>query len=108
MIVVAHANGHSQILQTVAQIVQFGLECFVMATKRNYKSEYKNYHSKPKQKKRRANRNTARAKMVRAGKARKGDGKDVHHKNRNTKDNRAKNLSVISKRSNRSYSRKKK
>lgn len=79
-----------------------------MATKRNYKSEYKNYHSKPKQKKRRANRNTARAKMVKAGKAKKGDGKDVHHKNRNTKDNRRKNLSVISKRANRSYSRKKK
>jgi hypothetical protein len=79
-----------------------------MATKRNYKSEYKNYHSKPKQKKRRANRNTARAKMVKSGKAKKGDGKDVHHKNRNTKDNRSKNLSVISKRANRSYSRKKK
>ena len=27
---------------------------------RNYKSEYKNYHSKPKQKKNRAGRNTAR------------------------------------------------
>ena len=79
---------------------------FGMATKRNYKGEYKNYHSKPKQKKRRANRNTARRKMVKAGKARKGDGKDVHHKNRNTKDNRSKNLAVVSKRSNRSFKRK--
>lgn len=73
---------------------------------RNYKKEYKNYHKKPKQKKRRANRNTARSKMVKAGKAKKGDGKDVHHKNRNTKDNRSKNLSVVSKRKNRSFKRK--
>ena len=73
---------------------------------RNYRKEYDNYHKKPKQKKRRANRNTARRKMVKAGKAKKGDGKDVHHKNRNTKDNRAKNLSVISKRANRSFKRK--
>ena len=73
---------------------------------RNYTKEYKNYHKRPKQKKRRANRNTARAKMVKAGKAKKGDGKDVHHKNRNTKDNRSKNLSVVSKRKNRSFKRK--
>ena len=73
---------------------------------RNYRSEYDNYHSRPKQKKRRANRNTARRKMVKAGKAKKGDGKDVHHKNRNTKDNRARNLSVVSKRKNRSFKRK--
>ena len=77
-----------------------------MATKRNYKSEYKNYHSKPKQKKRRAQINSAISKMVKAGKARKGDGKDVHHRNRNTKDNRSKNLAVVSKRSNRSFRRK--
>jgi hypothetical protein len=77
-----------------------------MATRRNYKLEYKNYHSKPKQKKRRAQRNSARSKMVRAGKARKGDGKDVHHRNRNTKDNRSKNLAVVSKRKNRSFKRK--
>tara|TARA_Y100000114_G_scaffold58596_1_gene53616 strand:+ start:145 stop:378 length:234 start_codon:yes stop_codon:yes gene_type:complete len=77
-----------------------------MATKRNYKLEYKNYHSKPKQKKRRAGRNTARAKMVKAGKVRKGDGKDVHHKNRNTTDNRRKNLSVRTKKANRSFKRK--
>lgn len=77
-----------------------------MATRRNYKLEYKNYHSKPKQKKRRAQRNSARSKMVSAGKARKGDGKDVHHRNRNTKDNRSKNLAVVSKRKNRSFKRK--
>ena len=79
-----------------------------MATKRNYKREYKKYHKKPKQKKRRAQRNSARRKMTKAGKVRKGDGKDVHHKNRNTADNRRKNLKVTSKKRNRSYSRKRK
>ena len=75
---------------------------------RNYKLEYKKYHSKPKQKKRRAQRNAARRKMAKAGKVRKGDGKDVDHKNRNTADNRKKNLRVVSKSKNRSFSRKKK
>ena len=74
---------------------------------RNYKREYKKYHSRPKQKKRRAQRNKARRKMTKAGKTRKGDGKDVHHKNRNTADNRKKNLKVVGKRRNRSFSRKK-
>ena len=73
---------------------------------RNYRKEYDNYHKKPKQKKRRAQRNSARSKMVKAGKAKKGDGKDVHHKNRNTNDNRSKNLAVVSKRKNRSFKRK--
>ena len=75
---------------------------------RNYKREYKTYHARPKQKKRRAQRNTARRRMTKAGKVRKGDRKDVHHKNRNTADNRPKNLKVTSRRKNRSYSRKKK
>ena len=69
---------------------------------RNYKREYKTYHKKPKQKKRRAGRNAARRKMTKAGKVRKGDGMDVHHKNRNTRDNRRKNLKVTTKRKNRS------
>ena len=73
---------------------------------RNYKREYAKYHKKPKQKKRRAQRNTARRKMAKAGKVRKGDGRDVDHKNRNTADNRRKNLRVTSKRKNRSYKRK--
>ena len=41
---------------------------------RNYRSEYDNYHSSPAQKKRRAARNKVRRRMVRAGKAKKGDG----------------------------------
>jgi hypothetical protein len=74
--------------------------------KRDFRAEYRNYHSSPKQKKRRAQRNAARRKMVKAGKARKGDGKDIHHKSGNTRDNRASNLAAISKHKNRSFHRK--
>ena len=52
-----------------------------------------------------ASRNAARATMVKAGKATKGDGKDVAHKNGNAKDNRKSNLTVQSKSKNRSYAR---
>lgn len=76
------------------------------AKKRNYGREYKNYHKKPKQKKRRAQRNTARRIMSKAGKVRKGDGRDVDHRNRNTADNSRKNLRVTTKRKNRSFRRK--
>ena len=79
-----------------------------MPKPRDYKREYKSYHKKPVQKKRRAQRNAARRKMTKAAKVRKGDGKDVDHKNRNTSDNRSKNLRVVSKSKNRSFSRKKK
>ena len=39
------------------------------------------YNSSPEQKKRRAQRNAARRLMEKEGKVRKGDGKDVDHKN---------------------------
>jgi hypothetical protein len=55
---------------------------------RNYKEEYKHFHSKPDEKKRRAGRNAARKKMAAAGKVKKGDGKDVHHKDGNTLNNK--------------------
>tara|TARA_B100000902_G_scaffold297305_1_gene284380 strand:+ start:4391 stop:4621 length:231 start_codon:yes stop_codon:yes gene_type:complete len=74
---------------------------------RNYRKEYDNYHSKPKQKKRRAGRNAARRKMISSGKAKKGDGKDVHHRDRNPMNNKSSNLSVTSKAKNRSFKRKK-
>ena len=63
---------------------------------RDYKKEYKNYHSKPKQKKNRAGRNKARSimKKLRGQKAIKG--KDIDHKNGNPRDNRTKNLRVRS------------
>ena len=65
----------------------------------------KKYNAKPAQKKRRAARNAARRKMIKAGKARKGDGKDVAHRNNNPKDNRSSNLKMQSKAKNRSIKR---
>ena len=73
--------------------------------KRNYRKEYDNYHSKPKAKKQRAQNNTARAKMAKGGKVRKGDGKDVAHKDNNTKNNKLSNLKTQSKSKNRSFAR---
>ncbi len=60
------------------------------------------YNSKPEQIKRRAQRNAARAKLMKAGKVRKGDGKDVDHKNHNTADMSTKNLRIQSPSKNRS------
>ena len=71
--------------------------------KRNYKNEYKTYHSRPEQKKRRAARNAARRKMLKAGLAEKGDKRDVHHRNRNPEDNRSSNLAVTSRKKNRGW-----
>lgn len=52
----------------------------MMAKKpRDYKKEYRDYHGTPEQIKRRAQRNSARAKAVDSGAAHKGDGKEVDH-----------------------------
>lgn len=59
------------------------------------------YNSSPEQKKRRAERNASRAKMVKAGKVKKGDGMDVDHKNHKTSDKSSSNLRVMSKSKNR-------
>ena len=72
---------------------------------RDYRSEYANYHSSPKQKKNRASRNAARAKMLKSGRVKKGDGKDVTHRNGNPRDNSSKSLGVLSASKNRSYKR---
>lgn len=50
-----------------------------MPKKRDYEMEYKTYQGTPEQIKKRAMRNAARAKMMKAGKVKKGDGKDVAH-----------------------------
>jgi hypothetical protein len=50
-----------------------------MAT-RNYKQEYERYDGTPEVKKKRAERNKARAMLEKAGVVHKGDGKDVDHK----------------------------
>jgi hypothetical protein len=73
--------------------------------KRNYRKEYDNYQGKKKQKKRRAARNSSRAAMKKRGRVRKGDGKDVHHKDGNPKNKKASNLKVTSKSKNRSFKR---
>ena len=72
---------------------------------RNYKSEYKNYQGTSKQKVKRASRNSARSALKKAGVVKKGDGKDINHRNGNPKDNRRSNLSVTTKRANRSFPR---
>ena len=74
-----------------------------MAKKRDYKKEYEDYHSKPEQKKNRALRNTARATMMKEGKVKKGDGKEVDHKNPLSKggSNSRRNWKVVSMKKNR-------
>jgi hypothetical protein len=51
-----------------------------MPKNRDYKAEYARYHGKPEKIEERAQRNAARSKMVKAGSAKKGDGKDVDHR----------------------------
>ena len=72
-----------------------------MPKKRDYKKEYRDYHGKPEQRKRRSNRVLSRRKMIKAGKAKKGDGKDVDHKDRNPENRAMSNLRLQSKKKNR-------
>ncbi len=75
--------------------------------KRNYKKEYKDYHSKPAQKKRRAARNTARAKLEKEGRVKPGDKQDVHHEDDNPQNNKLSNLRIRSESANRADKKKK-
>lgn len=75
------------------------------AKKRDYRREYDAYQGTPEQIKNRAKRNAARRKLAKAGKVRKGDGKDVDHKNGIGAGNGLKNLRVQSKSANRSFPR---
>ena len=74
-----------------------------MAT-RNYKSEYDNFHGKPEEIKKRAERVKARRMMEKTGAVTKGDGKDVDHKKplRSGGTTTKSNLRVRSKSANRS------
>ena len=63
------------------------------------------YEDQPLQVKKRENRNTARRKMIKAGKAHKGDHMDVEHKNGNALDNRPSNWRMGTEHHNRSYAR---
>lgn len=72
---------------------------------RDYRKEYDNYQGKPSQIKRRASRNKARREMEKTGKAHKGDGMDVEHKNGNPLDDKDSNYKMGTKKDNRSYPR---
>lgn len=71
---------------------------------RDYRREYLMYQGTTEQKKKRALRNKARRAMIKAGKARKGDGKDVDHKKALASGgtSSSSNLRVISRKLNRS------
>jgi len=70
--------------------------------KRDYKREYAIYHGKPEQIKRRAQRNKTRRNAAKLGLVRKGDGKDVDHKDNNVYNQSKSNLQVMSASANRS------
>lgn len=76
---------------------------------RDYRREYDNYQGKPEQIRNRAKRNAARAEMVRAGRAKKGDGKDVDHKQPLSKGGSTSktNLRVVDVHTNRAFKRRK-
>jgi hypothetical protein len=76
-----------------------------VAKKRNYRKEYDNYQGKPDQIKRRTARNAARGALMKTGAAKRGDGKDVAHKNGNPRDNRRGNLTLQRPSQNRSFAR---
>lgn len=67
---------------------------------RDYKKEYREYHSKPEQKKNRAKRNEARRKMG----LKIGDPREVDHKKPLSKggSNSKSNLRIVSRKTNRS------
>ena len=73
---------------------------------RDYRKEYDTYQGTAQQKKNRAVRNAARAKMAKAGKAKKGDGKDVGHMKAIDKGGSIKDgVRLVSKSTNRSFKR---
>ncbi len=68
---------------------------------RDYAKEYRDYHSKPEQKKRRAGRNAARSLVIQKKGKSAVAGKDIDHKDRNPRNNSMSNLRIQSKRVNR-------
>ena len=72
-----------------------------MAKPRDYKKEYREYHSKPEQRRRNDGRKQARRNMVKIHGKGKLAGKDVDHKNGNARDNRPSNLKIRSVKANR-------
>jgi hypothetical protein len=74
---------------------------------RDYKRE-RQLQSTPSELKKNAARKAARRKLEKQGKVRKGDGKDVDHKDGNPRNNAKSNLRVQSAGTNRSFPRNKK
>ena len=75
-------------------------------TPRPYKREYELYQGTEEQKKKRAERNATRRKLLKEGKVHKGDGKDVAHRKAIDKGGSTKDgVRVESKSSNRSFRR---
>lgn len=76
--------------------------------KRNYREEYDRYQGTPEQRKKNDSRKKARRMMESKGRVKKGDGKDVDHKNMNPLHNNPKNLRVTTPSANRSFPRNRK
>ena len=74
-------------------------------SKRNYRKEYDNYHASPEQRQRNAARLRARRLMVKKGKVKVFDKKDVHHKDNDPTNNDLSNLSVTTQKYNRTEPR---
>ena len=74
---------------------------------RNYRNEYDKYQGKPKQRANRSKRVLARRKLISLGRASKGDGKDVDHKDGNPQNNSERNLRIRNRSLNRSDNKQK-
>jgi len=74
----------------------------MVAKSRDYKKEYAATHGKPKGIADRTARVLARRKLEKEGRVKRGDGREVDHKNFNPRDNSPGNLRVVSKKANRS------
>jgi hypothetical protein len=81
---------------------------YMTAGKRDYQKQKERYDGTEEQKKKRAARNAARAKLAKEGKVRKGDGKHVDHKKPLSKggSNGRSNLRVRDGKKNMSFARK--
>ena len=69
---------------------------------RDYNREYRNYHSKPEQRKNRSSRNLARRLMKKKLGVKAIRGKDIDHKDKNPRNNARSNLRIRTKSRNRS------
>ena len=76
-----------------------------MRRARDYKKEYRDYHSK--HLKDNNARHRARYDAEKAGKVRVGDGKDIDHKDNNPRNNSSGNTRVMSEKANRGRKRRK-